>query len=519
MRKGFVFTIAAAAVLLSVSGAATRAAVAPHASSVRAAALPSGAVTLAVPTNPGNLDPQLTVVGAARYVGSFAYDTLVNLVGPGRIVSGLAQSWKVVSPKRVEFTLHRGITCSDGTAMTATVVKRNLDFVGNPASKSPLLGLFMPVGATVTANDRTRTVVVTTASPNPFMLQGLALVQLVCSRGLADRSLLGRGAIGTGPYRMTRAVPGDRYVFTARRGYRWGPGGATTATAALPATVTLRVITNESTAANLLLTGGINLVSLSGADRARLNRPGISRRVSIGAPLEFFFNERAGRPTASQSVRRALVQALNLAQIGTVATSGLGVRMTQLTRQDLTPCAGNSVAGAVPAFNPQAARAALSGSAPEVKLLYPTDAGASFPPAAELTQQLLTAAGVRVTLDGQSTAALTGKLFGTGDWDIVLIGIGVATPAQMTGLVSGPAPPNGSNFASIDNAAYKQSVALATRRVGAPGCRYWLDAERALFRSADIAPMSVLTTAFFGRGLTFSLGPQGPLPTSLRRTR
>ena len=28
--------------------------------------------------------------------------------------------------------------------MTASVVKQNLDFVGNPANNSPLLGLFMP---------------------------------------------------------------------------------------------------------------------------------------------------------------------------------------------------------------------------------------------------------------------------------------------------------------------------------------------------------------------------------------
>ena len=71
----------------------------------------------------------MTIVGAARYVDTYAYDTLVNLPGPGKVVTGLAQSWKVVSPKKVEFTLFKGITCSDGTQMTATVVKQNLDFV------------------------------------------------------------------------------------------------------------------------------------------------------------------------------------------------------------------------------------------------------------------------------------------------------------------------------------------------------------------------------------------------------
>lgn len=507
MRKHLYLVIAAAAVLLSVTASAVG-------SSYHRAAGPSGSVTITVGTDPGNLDPQLTIVGAARYVGSFAYDTLVNVVGPGNVQSGLAKSWKVVSPKKVEFTVQKGITCSDGSALTPSVIKRNLDFVGDPANKSPLLGVFMPVGAKTTANDKTGSLVVTTSTPNPFMLQGLAFVQIVCSKGLSNRSLLDHGAIGSGPYKLVSVVPGDHYTFQLRQGYKWGPNGASSSASGMPAKVTLKVVTNESTAANLILSGGSNLVGLTGPDRARLNKAHLFSKTAVGAPLEYFINENPGHPGANPAVRKAIVQALNLRQIGTVAVSGLGVRMTQLTRQDLTPCAGNSVAGAVPAYNPQAARSALNGTS--VKLLYPTDAGPGFAPANELAQQQLQAAGAKVTLDAQSTAALTGKIFGSGDWDVVFIGIGVANPAQLTPFFAGPTPPRGTNFAGINNADYNASASRAKRRVGAQGCKYWLDAERALFKAGDLAPMSVFTTAFYGKGLTFSLGPQGPLPTSLR---
>jgi peptide/nickel transport system substrate-binding protein len=510
MRKHLVLVIAAAAVLLSVTTAAVG-------SSSRHAAGPSGSATVAIPTDPGNLDPQLTIVSAARYVGSYAYDTLVNLVGPGKIASGIAQSWKVVSPKKVEFTLFKGITCSDGSKMTATVVKRNLDFVGNPANKSPLLGLFMPIGATVTANNSTRTVAVTTRTPNPFMIQGLALVQLVCSSGLADRHLLDHGTDGTGPYALTGAVPGDHYTFSVRKGYKWGPNGATTAVSGLPAKVTVKVVTNESTAANLLLTGGINLATVDGPDRARLNKAHLTSKITAAQPNELYFNENPGHPTANPAVRKAIVQAVNLGQIGTVATSGLGLPLTQLSLQNFTPCAGNSVAGSVPANNPSAARPALSGTT--LKLLYPTDAGPAYPPAAELTQQQLSAVGAKVTLDPQSTAALQGTIFGSGDWDVLILGIGVANPSQITGLISGPTPPNGTNFAGIANPAYKLAIARASRRVGAAGCKYWLDGERALFKAADIAPLKVSTAATYGKNLTFTVGVQGPLPTSLRLTK
>ena len=512
MSKRMILGIAATVALLVVTASATG-------SAARQAAGPSGSVTVAVPTDPGNLDPQLTLIGAARYVDTYAYDTLVSLTGPGQVASNLAQSWKVVSPTKVSFVLHRGIKCTDGTKLTATVVKKNLDFVGDPKNKSPLLGLFMPVGATVTANNQKRSVVVTTPTPNPFMIQGLALVQMVCAKGLANRSILVHGTDGTGPYAMTTGVAGDHYSFVVRKGYKWGPNGATTATNGLPAKINIKVITNETTSANLLLTGGLNLASIGGPDRSRLNKSKLFKIVSPAQPNEIMFNENPGHPGANPAVRKALVQALNLGQVGTVATSGQGLKMTQLSLQNFTPCAGNSVTGSVPAYNPGAARPVLSGAG-NLKLLYATDAGPSYPPAAELMQQQLASAGAHVTLDPQSTAALQGKIFGSGDWDVLIIGIGVANPAQISGLLSGPTPAQkGANFAHITNAAYEAAIAQATKKVGAAGCKNWLDGERALFKAADIAPLAVTTSATYGRKLTFKLGVQGPLPTSLRLTK
>ena len=191
--------------------------------------------------------------------------------------------------------------------MTATVVKQNLDFVGNPANKSPLLGLFMPIGATVTANNGTRTVTVTTNTPQPFMIQGLALVQLVCSKGLANRSILDHGTDGTGPYKLTGAVPGDHYTFSVRKGYTWGPGGATTAVSGLPAKVTVKVVTNETTAANLLLTGGLNVASIGGPDRTRLNKANLFSTRHRGPAERALLQREPGasrrQPRGSQGAR------------------------------------------------------------------------------------------------------------------------------------------------------------------------------------------------------------------------
>ena len=519
-RAGLVITAMATASLLAGWAAGSGAgSVRTQSPSSARAQVASGSLTMAIPTDPGKLDPHLTLLGAARTVGSFVYDSLITVAGPGKIQSGLARSWKVISAKRVQFTLRRGVTCSDGTPMNATVIKRNLDFIANPANKSPYLGVAVSPTATVTANNRAATLVVTTKVPNPFLIQSLSLVQIVCQRGLSNRSLLERGAVGSGPYRLVEAVSGDHYTFAVRSGYRWGPGGATTAAARLPARVTLRIIPNETTAANLMLTGGLNVAQIIGDERARLNARGLFRRVSIGSPLEFFFNQNPGHPAADATVRRAMIRAMNLRQIGTVATSGRGVRVTSLVRQDLTPCPGDTITGVVPAYSPSAARAVLAGRSPTLRLIYPTDAGAAIAPAMELALQQLSAAGVRVTLAGMTTAALQGALFGTGNWDAVLIGIGVSSPAQLIPFLSGPTIPRGTNFSNIDNSTYRTAVARANRRVGRAGCQYWLAGERALMREGDVAPSSALTVGVYGRNATFALDAGGVVPTSLRLTR
>lgn len=527
MRRVVGAFVTAAAVVLLTAGLATGSLGPGGGSSVQKASSPQrsaapaarkGTVTIAIGADPGNLDPQLGILSVARGVNNFAYDTLLHIVGPGKVRSGLAKSWKILSSTKVRFTLVRGATCSDGSAMNASVVKRNLDFVGDPANKSPLLGLFVPPNPTVVANNRTRTVTVTFKNPNPFPLQGLGLVQMVCTRGMNNRSLLAHRAIGSGPYRLTQVVSGDHYTFQVRKGYHWGAGGGTTR--ALPTKVVFKVVSNESTTANLLLTHGVNIATIIGADRARLNRakPKLFTRILAATPNEIWFNQGNGHPTANAGIRHALVQAMRLTQIGNVITSGRGAPIRTLTSQAFTPCAGNSVKGSVPAYNPTAARTGLA-SHPSIRVVYPSDFGDSITPAMELLQQQLSAAGARVTLVGGTTTDLSNALFGTGNWDVVFAPITLTNPSQLVGLVSGPSPPNGANFGHIDNASYKSLSTSALAKTGAAACRDWINAEAALMKAADVAPTNVLTSATYGSRARFALDAGGLIPTSIRLTK
>ena len=196
-----------------------------------------GTFTYALGSDPGNLDPHMSVFVATNAVNTLAYDTLVNLGQDGTILPGLAESWEE-SPTSITYTLKDGITCADGTPLTATTVGDNFSFVADPANQSPLLGVQVPAGITVEADDAARTVTLTSPQPVPFFLQSTgAGLFIVCAKGLADRSILASGTDGTGPFVLTDAVPNDHYSFTVRDGYAWGPDGATTDVPGFPAAV------------------------------------------------------------------------------------------------------------------------------------------------------------------------------------------------------------------------------------------------------------------------------------------
>jgi len=476
-----------------------------------------GTVSIALAGDPGKLDPQQTLLVSARQLADFTYDHLVNqLPGGGKIVSGLASKWKVLSPTAVRFTLRKGITCSDGTKMTAGIVKQNLDYVGDPKNNSPLLNVYVPPNPTIVANNQKRTVTITLSQPNPFPLQGLAAVHIICAHGLANRNSLLHGADGSGPYKLVNVSPGSKYTLALRKGYKWGPNGATAK--GMPAKVVLKVVTNETTAANLLLTGGLNIAGVSGPDRSRLEKakPKLFKRSLLAEPGELWINENKGHPGANAKVRKGIVQALQLGQFGKVFTSGHGVPQKQLTLQTFAPCGGNSVAGNVPAHNESAARSALS-SHPSLKLLYPNDGGGGFASAMALAQAQLNAAGASAQLDGVTTPNLQAALFATGDWDVALVPLGVTSPAQLVGFLSGPAPVT--NFAGINNATYEKDVAAAMKKPGTAGCTSWLAAEAAIFKHADLVPTSWNTAPLFGKGVKFGLGGEGVAPTTLRLTK
>ncbi|MEV7046396.1 ABC transporter substrate-binding protein [Amycolatopsis sp. NPDC051061] len=496
----------------------------------KAEVVDGGTFTLGLSSDPGNLDPQMGLGTTLFTVTQFAYDPLVSVDGKtGEVRSALAEKWQV-DGNTVTLTLADGVTCSDGTALTASAVADSLDFVADPANKSPFLGPMLPAGAKSKGDNATHVVTITLAEPAPFVLNGLADLPIVCPSGMSSRASLRTATAGTGPYQLTEAISGDHYTYTRRDGYTWGPGGAKTATKGMPKTVVVKVIENEATAANLVLSGGLSAAQIAGPDAQRLEAAKLFVAETPGLVGEQWYNHAAGRPTADAEVRRALTQALDLGQLQKVLTSGRGTAATTLAATEPIACPGDSVSGAVPPHDVQAAgalldeagwvkggdgRRAKAGRPLTLTLLYENNGGSSGDAAAELAAAQWKAIGVEATVKSQNETTLTGTLFSAGDWDVAWVTLNVSTPDKLVPFLSGPAAPQGNNFAAISDPQYDQAVRSAMGKKGVAGCRDWLAAESGLIAKADLVPFANKSVRTFGKAAEFQT-PGQLVPTSIR---
>ncbi|MEU7182056.1 MULTISPECIES: ABC transporter substrate-binding protein [Streptomyces] len=494
----------------------------------QAAAGGAATVVVAIATDPGTLSPTTALASTALAMNAFAYDTLVHLGADGSLIPGVAEKWSSTSHS-ARFTLRSGVTCQDGSALTATDVAAEYNHIADPRNQSPMRGISVPVTAVAKADEAARTVTVTTTKPAPFLVQMTRLLPLVCKESLAKPAALAKATNGSGPYRLTEAVPGDHYTYVKRDDYSWGPGGATAAD--LPGKLLFKVVANESTAANLLMAGQINLTAVNGADRERLDAARVPSRSIEMLFGQFLFNEAAGHPTAETAVRKALVAVLDLQQLGNVAIGGRGKPATGIGETGPTPCTGDSVTGNLPAHDPAQAAAALTaagwakrdgtwtkdGRPLTVRLTYPTAQGPQVAAAIELAVQRWTSFGVSASARPTDSASTVSTLSG-GDWEAAWAPIAVNLPDQLTQFYDGPPPPRGNNFGAVDNPDYRRLAAQAAARPGASGCALWNAADAALVKRADVVPFVNRPARYYGKGVTFQVDGGGIVPSSLRRS-
>lgn len=460
-----------------------------------------------------------------------AYDRLIDFDGE-KLVPYVAESW-TESPDEAVFTLRDGVTCADGSPVTATVVANSFKRLVDPATKfTNRVQLFGSGAVTITPDDAAKTVTFAVDQPFSNLIYAFAdpSSSIICPAGLADPALLETQMFGSGPYTLESAVHNDRVVFKLRDDWKWGPYGMTSATPGMPATITYRIVPDESTAANLLKTGELNLASVTGPDVERLvaDKELTHQEVPYSTSALMVFNQSAGHVTQDQKVRQALTTAIDPEVWRKVANGGYGIHTTSYMAPTV-PCFEPATADLLPEPDVDAARQVLlddgwtydggvlskDGKALSLSVLGTTsqNSGPDY-----LTAQFKEM-GANVELTKVDFATYAKNLNSTDfSWDVTVAQLGsinafAALPSTfavpyMSGKVVAD---GGRNLYHIIDPGIEADVAKALSTTGDESCQAWSSLQKRYLTRSDFLPLGVPVDNWFSRNVEFQPMPIQPL--------
>ncbi|MBL8702162.1 MAG: ABC transporter substrate-binding protein, partial [Alphaproteobacteria bacterium] len=317
-----------------------------------------------------SIDPHFLYLSTNMAYAQHIYEPLVARDENSQPVPGLAESWRAIDDKTWEFKLRRGVKFHDGQEFTAEdvlfTVKRVPSIPNNPSSYA---GALRSVVATEAPDPYT--IVFRTDRPNPILPNQLTIMSVVSHKAAAGAGAAdfnsGKAAIGTGPYRFVRFVPGERVELQRSPDHR-GPAPAWER-------VTFRIIPNAAARVAALLAGDVDMIDYvpttelprlktdartslfaRASDRVIYAVPNVAPETLAGFTTKS--GEPLGRnPLRDVRVRRALSMAVNRDGMVERVMEGFAAPASQLVPQGFF---GFDPGIAVPAFDVAAARALLA---------------------------------------------------------------------------------------------------------------------------------------------------------------
>lgn len=388
---------------------------------------------------PSGFDPHIHASSELGIPLRQVYDTLVYRdPATSTFVPGLASTWEI-SPDGLSytFTLRQGVTFHDDTPFNAQAVGANLDRITNPsvASQKAIFMLGSYTGYEILDE---YTIKLNLSMPYSPLLDSLSQVYL----GMASPTALGEYSneryqfhqVGTGPFRMTEYVPGDRLVIQRNENYGWAPSFYTAPVENSVNVVEFRFFSDPASRAVALDSDDAQIMG----ELLPIDARALSVREDIqlmpvtipGQPLQFLMNVNRA-PTNNILVRQALLFGSNRE----VIIDSVFERFSPVAWGPLsavTPFYNNQVSGSY-AFDQNQARTLLeqagyqdldrngyydfNGGDLEVIVIVPSFG--FVPEVVQVLQEQWRAIGVRAILDSAPSRSLVVERINTGEYNLV----------------------------------------------------------------------------------------------------
>ncbi|MFD2157219.1 ABC transporter substrate-binding protein [Rhodococcus jostii] len=293
---------------------------------------PGGTFTLALSTYPQRgLNPHYGASFDASQVLRNVYDSLVSADENEQFHPWLATAW-TISPDGLiyDFHLRQDVTFQDGERFDAHAVKTNIDLARNPGYPG-----YSDVGVLNYSSVNSVEVVdpyhvrIALNTPRADFLSTLSGIggAIVSPRSLSNRDswASGEGFVGTGPFKLDKAVPGQELDFRKNPDYNWPPATASHQGPAYVDELVVKYIPEASTRAGLLESGEVDAIGTVKAEDIGLFQ-GISgyqyeQKGSSGSPKLLYLNVTNG-PTTDKRVRQALTTGVDLNSVIQNVTRG-----------------------------------------------------------------------------------------------------------------------------------------------------------------------------------------------------
>lgn len=261
----------------------------------------AGALTVACQRSFDNLDPHgpFAATEQIRLFGQQVFDTLV-VRNDTELVPSVAVSWDNPEPTVWRFALRDDVVFHDGTPLTAQDAAYSI--TRQAGADSPLANLWAALESADAENPTT--LVVRTKEPLGTVLANLSLLRLLPA-GKADASDFFRSPVGSGPFRVTSFVPGDRVELAGNETY-WN--GAPSSSR-----LVLRSIAEETTRITALESGEVQLTWPLPADQIARLKQNSDLRVYSEPSYQQWFNwfNCSRAPFTDARVRQALWYAVD----------------------------------------------------------------------------------------------------------------------------------------------------------------------------------------------------------------
>ncbi|MGY4922232.1 ABC transporter substrate-binding protein [Streptomyces sp. 900105755] len=281
-----------------------------------------GTLTFAVGSDAGCVDPQQVGSNDTIYSVRQLVDSLTDQdPKTGKIVPWLAKSWDI-SADATTFTFHlrSGVTFSDGSKLTAQVVKDNFDAVPDLGALGTLAEGYLSGVKSTTAVDPL-TVKVTFKQPNAQFLQATSThslgIESSASVKKSPQQKCSDGVVGSGPFVLKQYVQNQSITLGKRTGYDWGSSLWSKKGGAYLDKLVFKVVPEAGVRAGSLQSGQVDAISSVGkANEAALKGGQVTLQSRANPGVVFGLGLNNSRPLLKDAkVRQAISAAVDRKQI------------------------------------------------------------------------------------------------------------------------------------------------------------------------------------------------------------